>query len=238
MFAYQAESKPPEEKQVEKVATAVLSTTAKASQRAKTKAKEQAAADGMETDKPAGEDEEMKVDGEGEVEAEEGKEREAETPSKKKKEPEPASERLPNLSRVTPVQLGKISFPNDGRWTPVRPVVVARAPAQVSVDIRSRAAAAAASKKTTVANSLLSTAPSLGAGGGILLMRDSQPEQEAGFIEMETSKGLENLQPVDAGNAIEAEPSAGAGGSDDDEALRTGPIAEPPPPFEWTDWGN
>ena len=45
VFAYPSPTKPPTEKAVEKVATAVLSTTAKAKAREKTKEKEKAAAE-------------------------------------------------------------------------------------------------------------------------------------------------------------------------------------------------
>jgi 26S proteasome regulatory subunit N2 len=51
LFAYPSPMKPPAEKAVEKVATAILSTTVKAKAREKTKEKEKAAAesDSMET---------------------------------------------------------------------------------------------------------------------------------------------------------------------------------------------
>jgi 26S proteasome regulatory subunit RPN2 C-terminal domain len=49
LFAYQPATKPPQKETVEKVATAVLSTTAKATARQKTKEKEKAAAEAMDT---------------------------------------------------------------------------------------------------------------------------------------------------------------------------------------------
>jgi len=110
---------------VEKVATAVLSTTAKAKARAKEK-KEKGEA--METDikspKPSGTaaagsgDVEMK-DEASQVKTEE-KDKDKATP--KRKEKEPSSETLQNLSRVTPAQLAHISFPSEGRFQPVRPI--------------------------------------------------------------------------------------------------------------------
>lgn len=48
MFAYPSPYKPPAKEKVEKVATAVLSTTAKAQARAKTKEQEKAGADGVD----------------------------------------------------------------------------------------------------------------------------------------------------------------------------------------------
>lgn len=49
LFAYPPATKLPEKQQAEKVQTAVLSTTAKSTARAKEKEKERAAADGMQT---------------------------------------------------------------------------------------------------------------------------------------------------------------------------------------------
>ncbi|KAG9126952.1 proteasome regulatory particle base subunit, partial [Ceratobasidium sp. 392] len=121
LFAYPAPVKPPTKETVEKVATAVLSTTAKAKARERTKEKEKAAADeSMDTDdapteKPA-QDTEMKVD---EPTPAEGQTELAPTPTPKKVA---TSETLSNLSRVTPAQLQFITFPAEGRFQPVRPV--------------------------------------------------------------------------------------------------------------------
>ena len=49
LFAYPPATKPPQKETIEKVATAVLSTTVKATARQKTKDKEKAVQDGMET---------------------------------------------------------------------------------------------------------------------------------------------------------------------------------------------
>ncbi|KAG8696227.1 proteasome regulatory particle base subunit [Ceratobasidium sp. 395] len=121
LFAYPAPVKPPTKETVEKVATAVLSTTAKAKARERTKEKEKAAADeSMDTDdapteKPA-QDTEMKVD---EPAPTEGQTEPAPTPTPKRVA---TSETLSNLSRVTPAQMQFISFPTEGRFQPVRPV--------------------------------------------------------------------------------------------------------------------
>jgi 26S proteasome regulatory subunit N2 len=115
---------------VEKVAAAVLSTTAKAKARAKEK-KEKGEA--METDvkspKPSGTaaaaagsgDVEMK-DEAPVVKAEDEKDKDKDKAASKRKEKEPSSETLQNLSRVTPAQLAHISFPHEGRFQPVRPI--------------------------------------------------------------------------------------------------------------------
>ncbi|CAE7203319.1 unnamed protein product [Rhizoctonia solani] len=115
LFAYPAPVKPPTKEAVEKVATAVLSTTAKAKAREKTKEKEKAANEGerMETDDtPAAtaQDEEMKVD------------EPAPAPAPKRAGPAPTSETLQNLSRVTPAQMQFIAFPAESRFQPVRPI--------------------------------------------------------------------------------------------------------------------
>ncbi|RPA80049.1 26S proteasome regulatory complex, non-ATPase subcomplex, Rpn2/Psmd1 subunit [Ascobolus immersus RN42] len=145
----------------EKVETAVLSTTAKARQRAKLKAKEEAAKGKDEMDiepttpAPASE-EKMDIDEEPKEEAkEEAKEetKEGETkegeaakkkgPVTKKKEKEPSSYSLQNLSRVLPAQLKYISLEKDSRYVPV--------------------------KKPT---------------GGILLVEDTQPDAEVELLEL------------------------------------------------------
>ncbi|CAE6441981.1 unnamed protein product [Rhizoctonia solani] len=115
LFAYPASVKPPTKEAVEKVATAVLSTTAKAKARERTKEKEKAANEGerMDTDdSPAAppQDEEMKVD------------EPAPAPTPKRPVPAATSETLQNLSRVTPAQMQYITFPAESRFQPVRPI--------------------------------------------------------------------------------------------------------------------
>ncbi|KAG0222249.1 armadillo-type protein [Mortierella sp. GBAus27b] len=103
LFAYIPPTKPPTTAVVEKVATAVLSTTAKAQAKAK-KAK-------------TAEPEAMEEDEKPEEKAEEVKEEEAKA-SKGKKEPQ--SEKLGNLARVIPAQLKYIVFDKDARYVPVK----------------------------------------------------------------------------------------------------------------------
>jgi hypothetical protein len=111
LFAYPPPIKPPETKEVEKVATAVLSTTARAMARQKKhdKAKE----DAMETDEkkePETPSTEKKV----------GEEAEATTPAGAKKKKEPSFEVLENLSRVIPAQLKFVKFRDNSRYVPVK----------------------------------------------------------------------------------------------------------------------
>lgn len=104
LFAYIPPTKPPAAVTVEKVATAVLSTTAKAQAKAK-KAKSAVETDAMEEDEKP------------EVKSEEAKEEEAKAAKPKK---EPLFEKLGNLARVLPAQLKYISFDKDARYVPVK----------------------------------------------------------------------------------------------------------------------
>lgn len=109
-FAYVKALKPPTKETAERVATAVLSTTARAQARHNKAKKEKEEAEGG-----------------GDVEMEEKEEKEEitnEEESKKieVKEPEPEFETKSNLSRVTPNQVPFIVFSSDGRYTPVRSV--------------------------------------------------------------------------------------------------------------------
>ena len=104
---------------MEKVDTAVLSTTLKAKLRAKKTEKEKHEKEGgdlMDMDHPHAEEdhaEKMETD-EKEEPVEEGKKK------KKRKEEEPHFEILSNLSRVVPAQLKYISFPESSRYVPVK----------------------------------------------------------------------------------------------------------------------
>lgn len=133
------------------------------------------------------------------------------TPAKPKRKVEPTSDRLSNLSRVTPAQLSYITFPTDARYVPVRPIFSSHA------------------RASTAANPAVSATPSIGAGGGILMMRDREPEKEAEFLEMEVMK------VVDTEAAPAAAATAGGAGPAGEDLLE-GPIADPPAPFEWTEW--
>ncbi|GJJ69702.1 26S proteasome regulatory subunit N2 [Entomortierella parvispora] len=105
LFAYIPPTKPPTTVAIEKVATAVLSTTAKAQAKAK-------------RSKAAAESDVMDEDEKPEVKTEEAKEEEAKAAAKPKKEA--TSEKLGNLARVVPAQLKYISFDKDARYVPVK----------------------------------------------------------------------------------------------------------------------
>ncbi|KAG8899523.1 proteasome regulatory particle base subunit [Tulasnella sp. 403] len=205
LFAYPAPTKPPTKETVEKVATAVLSTTAKAKAREKEKEKAKAADAGeaMDTDdKPpasaetkteAKDDTAMKVD---EAEppskpAAEESTNAASTSSKKKREP--TSEKLSNLSRVTPTQLPHVSFPTDCRWQPVRPISV-----------------------PSNAKSSAKKAQMHAGGGGIVMLLDKTPGEPIEWIE--PSSDIIRIIPVVQ--------TGGAASGDVAEA-------DPPPPFEY-----
>ncbi|KIJ45113.1 hypothetical protein M422DRAFT_29967 [Sphaerobolus stellatus SS14] len=172
LYAYPPAAKPPTKETVEKVATAVLSTTAKAKARERTKEKEKAAAEGesMETDekqdiKKEEEDVSMKVD-----------EPVGTGPStdsgavKKHKPTEPSFEVLPNFSRVTPSQLAHITFPPDGRYQPVRPVATTPASRQ-------------GTSKTGKTPTGKLSAERYAGGGGILLLIDERPDESVQLME-------------------------------------------------------
>ncbi|KNC97437.1 proteasome regulatory particle base subunit RPN2 [Spizellomyces punctatus DAOM BR117] len=120
LFAYPPPTKPPTEEKVEKVATAVLSTTAKAIARAKKidqqRRESSKGLEAMDTDEkepetptakePEGKDKEEKK--------EEGQ------PEKKKKKKEDNSEVLENMARVVPAQVKYIKFKEDSRYVPVK----------------------------------------------------------------------------------------------------------------------
>jgi len=71
-------------------------------------------------------------------------------------------------------------------------------------------------------------------GGGIILVRDSKPDEPQELVELEVLKQLETPPAPAPGAAQDAGAAAPSGGTDQD--LLTGPIADVPPPFEWTDW--
>ncbi|KAI7883369.1 armadillo-type protein [Mucor mucedo] len=110
LFAYPPALKPPSATVVEKVATAVLSTTAKAKARAKKIEKEKGDHMDIDEDKPSIKDEEMTED--------DKKEERKTTVQKKKKEEN--FEILENMARVVPAQLRHIAFKDDSRYTPVK----------------------------------------------------------------------------------------------------------------------
>lgn len=62
------------------------------------------------------------------------------------------------------------------------------------------------------------------------MVRDREPEKEGEFLEMEVTKAIDTSAPP------AAQAGAVTGGNGEPEAHLTGPIADPPAPFEWSDW--
>lgn len=185
MFAYPSSTKPVKKEAITKVATAVLSTTAKV----KAREKKKAAAEGdpidvvctishrwyfllilthnLQDEKKDG-DVEMKTDEptkHGDVSPISGSISnlvDTNKPLSRKKEA--AFERLQNFSRVTPQQLTYISFPPDSRYQPVRPVSTSPV-------------SASRSKKSSAGPGEI-----LNGVGGILVLLDERPHEPVDLI--------------------------------------------------------
>ncbi|KAF8213150.1 armadillo-type protein [Mycena galopus ATCC 62051] len=199
LFAYPASTKPPKKEAVVKVATAVLSTTAKVKAREKKKAASDENAMDTDDKKESDGDVEMKVDEEpskdaGDISpingsisnlAEDGK-----PASKTAKKAEPAFEMRSNLSRVTPAQLAYITFPTEGRFQPVRAVSAKPVPL--------RKAGAAGGKASSAPAGLVSE--KYAGGGCILILSDLRPDEEAEFIDF-APPAPPAAEPVPAANA-------------------------------------
>ncbi|KAF9646109.1 26S proteasome regulatory complex non-ATPase subcomplex Rpn2/Psmd1 subunit [Thelephora ganbajun] len=215
LFAYPSSTKPAKKEAITKVATAVLSTTAKV----KAREKKKAAAEGepIDVDEKKDGDVEMKTDEpakHGDVSPISGSISNlvdtSKPPSRKK---EASSERLQNFSRVTPQQLTYISFPSDSRYQPVRPV---------STNSISR------SKKPSTGSWETYTGV-----GGILVLLDERPDEPVDLIApLEPSVVAPEptvAQPAQPTQMATARPHIAL-----DEDL---PEASPPAPFEYP-FGN
>ena len=135
-------------------------------------------------------------------------------PSTSKKKAEPTFEMRPNFSRVTPAQLAYITFSSEGRYQPVRPV----------------SASPQASKGTKRPSSPAPTVWSGGyaGGGGIIILSDPQPSEEAEFIEIEApATGAAAPIPVPAAAEVHSEPTGHHISLDENAAE-----ADPPEPFD------
>jgi 26S proteasome regulatory subunit N2 len=147
--------------------------------------------------------------------------------SKAARKIEPLFEKLPNFSRVMPAQLAHITFPADGRYQPVR-AVSTKAPSGVKSG--KSAVAPAGSKSATAAIGLSSE--KYAGGGGILILVDQSPDQEAEFIEFEPPAIA--LAPAEVaadgqnGHAIAGPAASGPHIALDENA----PEADPPESFE------
>ncbi|KAI5851178.1 armadillo-type protein [Morchella snyderi] len=137
LFDYPPKIEESAEKVPEKIATAVLSTTVKARQRAKRSEKEKAAKaaargeDMMETEPTVSTpvtpgpsaveaDDKMEIEDDGADKKEDGEKRDGEVEKKKRAEKEKVGYEVVNMARVLPEQLKYISFPNEGRYEPVK----------------------------------------------------------------------------------------------------------------------
>ncbi|EGG01079.1 uncharacterized protein MELLADRAFT_50220 [Melampsora larici-populina 98AG31] len=227
LFAYQPATTPPTTEKVEKVATAVLSTTAKVKAREKTK-KDKLNADEMEMT-PAPEspavlhnEEAMKIDEPSNEASKSGSQGLGSKTATKRRKEEASFDKLDNLSRVTPTQLSYISFPDQSRYVPVRPIVGSSSSKSLSK--------VGTGSISSVAQTVLSMAEfaASGAGGGILIVKDQQPDLPEEFLEFTSLKNLTN-QVEDVG----MQESSGTGGMDEDSGLLSGPIADLPPSFEY-----
>ena len=236
IFAYVPEQKAPEKDKVEKVKTAVLSTTAKASARQRDKDKGKAAAEGgesMDTDdvKPAIDGAEDKADGDADMKVEE-----ADSGTAKKKAPvEANSENLPNLSRVVGAQMPYVSFPSSSRFIPVRPLL-SSAPSATTPIQSTKPSASPASILQSIVDGPSSAG--LGAGGGILVLRDTKPDEPVELIEEQATRALQlaatggdETRPDQSSAEAGPQPEAAAPGVD-----LTLPVAPLPEPFQYDDF--
>ena len=198
MFDYPPEQEVKTEEAPEKVKTAVLSTTAQAKRRKRDKDRQnrEDRGESMDVDNPPttpkadAADSEMKDEASNVVEtSKEGeakdKEGEKETTIKKKVEKEKVGYELENMSRVLPGQLKYISFPQDGRYQPVKKVRRSNSKQQ-SQRLRGQL--------------LTYTQPT----GGPILLFDTQPEETKSLLELKAKKKTAPPAPT---------PGAGANGA-------------------------
>ncbi|KAF8293629.1 26S proteasome regulatory complex non-ATPase subcomplex Rpn2 Psmd1 subunit [Clavulina sp. PMI_390] len=247
LFAYPTAAKPQVEKAVEKVATAVLSTTAKAKARERTK-KAAAAGDAMQTDKPAApgkEDVEMKSSDEAEASTANpsevaddatttgGASPTAPTSTQPpKKVPEPTSETLQNFARVVPKQLAHIVFPRDSRFRPVRAV---GASSSSSLASTSTSASSSSTSLPASINKKSSTGKYTGAGGGVLVLIDTRPSD--GEPEWVISLADQQAAEAAANGNGHADPTASTSAGGASSIAEDDIVVEPPPPFNYP-FGN
>jgi 26S proteasome regulatory subunit N2 len=153
--------------------------------------------------------------------------------SKPPRKSEPSFELLPNFSRVTPAQLAYITFPNEGRYQPVRAVSSAQA---TNTNTNATAPGSVAAGKAPAPPAPASLGK-LAGGGGILILADLRPEEEGEFIEFgpvvgapdaEDGTGASASEHVGNGHAVRAPPPPGPHIALDEST----PDVDPPEPFE------
>ncbi|CEH15192.1 26s proteasome regulatory subunit rpn2 psmd1 [Ceraceosorus bombacis] len=199
LFAYPAIIKKENEKKVEKVETAVLSTTAKAQARQRNKEREkqrEERGESMDIDakapaKAAGDDGASKAEGKA-----------AGSAKKERKPAEPAQFQVQNYSRVTPTQLKYVTFPADLRWQPIRPVTGLAA--RTGVDVHSTASVAPKGKLGVLGN--LTPAP--GASGTVTPSQAKGAPAAAAPAKTTLATG----PSAEAARSIAASSSGGGGG--------------------------
>jgi 26S proteasome regulatory subunit N2 len=178
MFDYPPEHEVKAEEAPEKVKTAVLSTTAQAKRRKQAKERQQRRESmSMDVDqtpttpKVSAEDDKMETDGEAVVEEKEGEKEASPESAKKKVEKEKVGYEMENMSRVLPAQLKYISFPGE-RYIPVKKVF----------SIESMIG-------LIQANNLAQPT------GGVILLHDTQPEEEKTLLELKVKKAPAQAAP-------------------------------------------
>ncbi|TPX36208.1 hypothetical protein SmJEL517_g01508 [Synchytrium microbalum] len=163
MFAYPPALKPPTVEKIEKVETAILSTTQKAKARARKAEKEKG--DAMDTDEKK-EDGKKDVDMKDVDDKKEGDEKaDDKKDEKKKRKKEESFEILQNMARVLPQQLKYLNFKEDSRYVPVKSTITGgivivedRRPTEPE-ELVSLAAPVAAAPATTAATAAVLNAP-------------------------------------------------------------------------------
>lgn len=136
-------------------------------------------------------------------------------PSSSKKR-EPGFEVKPNFSRVTPGQLQYVSFPSESRYQPVRTITA-------TTSAKGKGAISAAAKASGLGTE------KYGGGGGILILVDMRPDEEAEYLELQAPPVVPPPPQV-----VPPAPTGRTGGvSGPHIALdENGEDAAPPEPFE------
>ncbi|PKI85993.1 proteasome regulatory particle base subunit [Malassezia vespertilionis] len=207
LFAYPPPLEVHSEKKLEKVETAVLSTTVKSQARQRTKEKKKAALDGagpMDTDEKPDEEEKK------------------EAPAPK---PEPTQEMVRNCSRVTPYQLKYVASVPHSRFLPVRPVINSRAEIWQSTDklaVHDEDADGDAKERTRARQ--LDTSVT-GGGGGIMMLLDREPNKSFTPLSLQGDKG-ESMDHQEAAATLASAPDT------EDKAPTSVPEAEQAPQAE------
>jgi len=139
---------------------------------------------------------------------------------------EASFENLPNLSRVVPAQVPYVSFPSSSRYLPVRPLS--------SSSSQSSSQPTKGSASPALILSSIGESQNLGAGGGILVLKDQQPKEAVELVEEQATRALQLAatggdEPIVA----DAAPAATGGAASQPMVDNSGPIADMPEPFEY-----